>query len=50
MNSTVKQNFIDYLEVQGCEVIPVTNSYECVRFKAGSEVCVIYEKRWTNKF
>ena len=45
MNSTVKQNFIDYLEVQGCEVLPVTNSYESVRFKAGSETCVIYEKK-----
>lgn len=45
MNTTVKQNFMDYLEVQGCEILPVTNSYECVRFKAGTETCVIYEKK-----
>lgn len=45
MNSTVKQNFVDYLEVQGAEILPSTNIYEAVRFKAGKDICVIYEKK-----
>lgn len=43
MNSTVKQNFIDYLELMGCEIIPSDNCRESVKFKAGKETCIIYE-------